>query len=73
MSELYTLPDGWEWKTINDVCNKVTDGAHKSPKTIESGKPYITVKDVNDDGFINFKDCKFISNEDFDLLLNFRT
>ncbi|OCL83556.1 restriction endonuclease subunit S [Arcobacter porcinus] len=69
MSELYSLPKGWEWRTINDVCNKVTDGAHKSPKTIESGKPYITVKDVNDDGIINFKDCKFISNEDFDLLV----
>ena len=69
MSELYSLPKGWEWRTINDVCNKVTDGAHKSPKTIESGKPYITVKDVNDDGIINFKNCKFISNEDFDLLV----
>lgn len=69
MSELYQLPDGWEWKTINDVCIKVTDGSHKSPKTIDVGKPYITVKDINSDGIIDFNECKFISDEDFDLLV----
>ncbi|MAD40950.1 MAG: hypothetical protein CL623_00955 [Arcobacter sp.] len=69
MSDLYDVPDGWEWKTINEVCTKVTDGAHKSPKTIDIGKPYITVRDVNNDGIINFNDCKFISDEDFDLLV----
>ena len=64
MNELYELPDGWEWKTINDVCDKITDGAHKSPKTIEKGRPYITVRDIDNNGNIDFINCKKISEED---------
>ena len=68
MSELYELPEGWEWKSLNDVCEKITDGAHKSPKTIEKGYPYITVKDVDSNGRIDFNNCKLISEKDFELL-----
>ena len=69
MSKLYELPDGWEWNTINDVCEKITDGAHKSPKTIDEGKPYITVRDVDSKGNIDFINCKKISKEDYALLV----
>ncbi len=68
MSELYKLPEGWEWKSLNEVCTKITDGAHKSPKTIENGYPYITVKDVDSNGRIDFDNCKLISEKDFELL-----
>ena len=68
MSELYELPKGWEWKSLNEVCTKITDGAHKSPKTIENGYPYITVKDVDSNGRIDFDNCKLISEKDFELL-----
>ncbi len=68
MSELYALPEGWEWKSLNEVCTKITDGAHKSPKTIENGYPYITVKDVDSNGRIDFDNCKLISEKDFELL-----
>ncbi len=68
MSELYELPEGWEWKSLNDVCEKITDGAHKSPKTIEKGYPYITVRDVDSSGRIDFNNCKLISEKDFELL-----
>jgi len=70
MSELYELPDGWEWSTLNDVCNKITDGTHKSPQTVEKGNPYITVKDIDKNGNIDFYNCKFISDEDFQLLID---
>ena len=69
MSELYELPDGWAWKSIDDVCEKITDGAHKSPKTIDDGKPYITVRDVDSKGSIDFINCKKISQIDYDLLV----
>lgn len=69
MSELYQLPDGWEWKRLVEVCEKITDGAHQSPKTIDKGKPYITVRDIQGNGQIDFDGCKFISNEDFELLV----
>lgn len=69
MSELYQLPAGWEWKRLVEVCKKITDGAHQSPKTIDKGKPYITVRDIQGNGQIDFDGCKFISNEDFELLV----
>lgn len=62
---LYSLPDGWEWEAFNDVCSNITDGAHASPKTVEDGRPYITVRDVDQKGRIDTINCKRISEEDF--------
>lgn len=62
---LYPLPDGWKWQTFNDVCTKITDGAHASPKTVENGFPYVTVRDVDYKGYIDTINCKRISKEDF--------
>lgn len=63
--ELYELPVGWEWKVFNDVCINITDGAHASPKTIDEGFPYVTVRDVDHKGQIDTVNCKRISEEDF--------
>jgi restriction endonuclease S subunit len=62
---LYSLPDGWRWQTFNDVCTNITDGAHASPKTVEEGFPYVTVRDVNHKGQIDLINCKRISEDDF--------
>lgn len=61
------LPDGWHSKTLSEVCDLITDGSHFSPKTQDSGYPYITVRDLSEKG-INFDNCKFISQESFDEL-----
>ena len=53
--EYVKLPNAWEWRKLGDVCEKITDGSHFSPKATETGYPYITVKDVNDEGKIDFK------------------
>ena len=37
---------GWEIKTLNDVCFKITDGTHHSPTPKDSGYPYVTAKHV---------------------------
>lgn len=58
---------GWKTKKLENVCLKITDGSHFSPKTIETGYPYITVRDVDDDK-IDFKKCKFINQKDYDKL-----
>ena len=62
---LYPLPKRWEWQTFNDVCTKITDGAHASPKTVVNGLPYVTVRDVDYKGYIDTINCKKISEEDF--------
>lgn len=62
---LYALPERWKWQTFNDVCTKITDGAHASPKTVDNGLPYVTVRDVDYKGHIDTINCKKISEEDF--------
>lgn len=50
--------------TLKDACTRITDGSHFSPKTIPSGYPYITVRDLNEVG-IDFQNCKMISEESY--------
>jgi type I restriction enzyme S subunit len=47
-----------------EVCENITDGSHFSPKTLDDGYPYITVRDLDEEG-INFNSCRFISKVDF--------
>ena len=52
---------------VNDICIKVTDGSHFSPKAVEIGFPMFSVKDMNENGF-SYDGCKYISEEDFKIL-----
>ena len=61
------LPKGWSYAALSDVCSLITDGSHFSPSTVDVGFPYITVRDLDEVG-IDFKNCKFISQESFDEL-----
>lgn len=56
--------------TLEDVCSKITDGAHFSPKNCPDGKyPMFSVKDMQEYGF-SYKNCKYVSDEDYEKLLN---
>lgn len=56
------------YKTLEEVCIKITDGAHWSPKSQEKGYPMASVKDMDENGF-NFKNIKYISEEDYEKLV----
>jgi type I restriction enzyme S subunit len=58
----FELPEGWEWAQINELSKQVTDGVHHTPKYLENGVPFISVKDINGKT-IEFDDCKYISEE----------
>lgn len=55
--------EGWQEKTINDVCTKITDGEHLRPKMISSGVPFLSAKDVLDNELV-FADSLFVSEPD---------
>ena len=59
------LPNGWEWKTFEDVCTKIGDIDHKMPKNIANGYPYVSTKDFTDDLKISFENVKFIAEKDY--------
>nr|WP_272579264.1 restriction endonuclease subunit S [Providencia sp. PROV265] len=60
--------DDWEEVTLSDVCHRITDGAHASPKSIENGWAMASVKDMETWG-INYDTCRRISKEDYDELV----
>lgn len=67
-SELGKTPTEWEVVALQDVCTRITDGAHKSPKSVDQGYPMASVKDMHDFGF-NLEKCRQISQEDFENLV----
>ncbi|MBI4682782.1 MAG: restriction endonuclease subunit S [Nitrospirae bacterium] len=63
-SELGMIPEGWEVVTLQDVCQRITDGSHYSPKSMSDGLPMASVKDMHDWGF-DLNTCRKIGEEDF--------
>ena len=47
---------------LHEISSKITDGEHAKPEYIETGMPFISVKNISK-GFLNFDDCKFVSEE----------
>ena len=58
----------WFILTLGDVCEKITDGAHKSPKSVDDGKPMASVKDLTRFG-VDLSNTRKISNDDFEDLV----
>ena len=57
-----TNPMGWTVKKMIDVCRKITDGTHVTPKYVDTGVPFLSVKDIRN-GYLDFSDTRFISEE----------
>jgi len=49
--------------TLEELCRKVTDGTHDSPKLLASGVPFVKGKHISG-GFLDLKNCDRISYED---------
>ena len=52
----------WETKKLNEI-TEVKDGTHDSPKYIPEGIPFVTQKNIRQDG-LSFADTKFITDTD---------
>jgi type I restriction enzyme, S subunit len=63
-----TNPKGWEIAKLDSLCSGISDIDHKMPKAVDSGIPFISAKDLVDDGSISFKNVKQISKDDFNRL-----
>lgn len=68
MSEVKNIPEGWVETTLEIISNKVTDGSHQSPKSVQDGMPMLSVKDMNEFGF-DISNSKKISKKDYDFLV----
>lgn len=67
-SELGPIPQGWKTGPLESVCERVTDGSHWSPTTVESGRPMASSKDMHRWG-LSLETCRMVSDDDFDELV----
>ena len=55
--------DPWEERKLGEL-NDVRDGTHDSPKYVVNGHPFVTSKNLSDQG-LDLSDVSYISDEDF--------
>lgn len=53
------MKQGWEHKKLKDVCVKITDGTHQTPKYFENGYIFLSSKNCTS-GKIDWNDVKYI-------------
>jgi type I restriction enzyme, S subunit len=51
-------------KSIEEICTLVTDGTHYTPSPVKNGVPFLTVKDMLENG-LDLINCSCMSEEDF--------
>jgi type I restriction enzyme S subunit len=61
--EKYSLPEGWVWEELENICYKITDGSHNPPPKQEVGIAMLSARNIENDS-INFdKDVRYISED----------
>lgn len=63
LDELFEIPKEWKWVRNEDYLFEVKDGTHDTPKYVNEGIPFITQKNIKEDG-LSFNNVQYISEED---------
>jgi len=64
IEKLPIIPSDWLWVRLGKIC-LIKDVDHKMPKAVNSGIDFVSPKDFNDDGTIDFENTKKISFSDY--------
>ena len=67
MNRLQVESSECQIRTLQEISLRITDGTHITPKYLASGVPFLSVKNVREDG-IDFDNVKYISTEEHNLL-----
>jgi type I restriction enzyme S subunit len=61
----HDLPLGWKWVRLDDICNLITDGTHKTPRYITQGVRFISIANLRPFKSLDFSSYeKYISIEE---------
>jgi restriction endonuclease S subunit len=58
------IPQGWKAPMLREICTVIADGVHKTPRYVENGVPFVTVKNLTRAPGISFDDLNYISEAD---------
>jgi type I restriction enzyme S subunit len=58
------VPKDWDWDYLGNATSKIVDGVHHTPRYVEDGIHFITVKNLTSGPGIDFSDASHIRPED---------
>lgn len=53
-------PKGWKCLSLEDASDQITDGTHQTPNYVETGVPFLSIKDISG-GRLDFSRTRFVS------------
>ena len=59
----FEIPKSWCWCRLGDVVYKLTDGTHRTPKYVEKGIPFLSVKNLSS-GKMDFSNIRYITEQE---------
>ena len=59
----FELPENWVASRLGEICYKITDETHKTPRYTSEGIKFVSAKDLYS-GKLSFDQCKYISEEE---------
>ena len=59
----FELPESWRWDRLGNICSKVTDGFHNTPKKLDNGRIYISATHIRETG-VKWNSCLYVSEND---------
>jgi type I restriction enzyme S subunit len=63
-ADLAPLPLRWVWAPLDALATHVVDGVHKTPEYVESGVPFISVRNLTAGKGISFANVRYVSQAD---------
>ncbi|ACR67305.1 type I restriction endonuclease subunit S [Edwardsiella ictaluri] len=67
----FSLPKGWDFAYMQDLCYLITDGTHQTPKYTDDGRPFISAQCVKPFRFMP-EFCRYVSEEHYQLYIKNR-
>jgi type I restriction enzyme S subunit len=58
------LPEGWEWKTLGDLADKITDGEHVTPKRTTEGYYLVSARNIQN-GYLSLSNVDYIPEDEY--------
>ena len=58
----------YETERLGNLSNKISDGVHAKPIYTETGRPFLSVVNINK-GIVDFTDCKYVSEEAYQKMI----
>ena len=59
------IPEEWEITSLSNVSKQIQDADHQTPKTTESGVPFLTVNDIAQNDPLDFSKASFVAEKEY--------